>query len=278
MKKISIGFLILIIAGKTFSQQVQFTSKVFVTYDMYIMFMPFPYNLATLYFNNSEALFSYTEQGKSPNEKLKSTVIKGGDGGNFVKKINEVTKMVYISRENSLLLVYDEKNEGYMIDSIQQIKWKYIENKTKKIADYNCFMAEGYFRGCYYTVWYTPDIPSSFGPWKLNGCPGLILEVTRDDGALSFYATQIIFEEKEIIYKIPNKYQVTYAKVRQDMVDFANKFNEEIMSQIRRDGFIPPHTVRCLECDFLDDVKRYPGLSMRRTASWDDGEEKYIEM
>ncbi|MDR0604802.1 MAG: GLPGLI family protein [Bacteroidales bacterium] len=278
MKKISIGFLILIIAGKTFSQQVQFTSKVFVTYDMYIMFMPFPYNLATLYFNNSEALFSYTEQGKSPNEKLESTVIKGSDRGDLVKKINKAAAGVYISKENSLLLAYDEKQEGYVIDSIQQIKWKYIENKTKKIADYDCFMAEGYFRGCYYTVWYTPDIPSSFGPWKLNGCPGLILEVTRDDGALSFYATQIIFEEKEIIYKIPSKYQITYAKGRQDIIDFINKTNEKTMSQIGRDGFIPPLTIQCLECDFLDDVKRYPGLSMRRTASWDDGEEKYIEM
>ena len=54
--------------------------------------------------------------------------------------------------------------------------------------------------------------------------------------------------------------------------------NEKTMSQIGRDGFIPPLTIQCLECDFLDDVKRYPGLSMRRTASWDDGEEKYIEM
>jgi GLPGLI family protein len=279
MKKISVElFLILILTGKTFSQQIEFTSKVTVTYDMYIMYEIFPYNLAILDFSNSEAFFSYTEHGKSPNKKLKSTVIKGGDGGNFAKKVNTAAQGVYINKENGSLLVYDEKKEIFMTDSVQQIKWKYIENKTKKIADYDCYMAEGYFRGCYYTVWYTPDIPSSFGPWKLNGCSGLILEATRDDGALSFYATQIIFQEKEITYKIPNKYQTTYAKYRQNAIDMINKTNEETISQVKRDNdFISPLTIHCLECDWLNDVKHYPGLSIRRRTSWGEGEENYEE-
>jgi hypothetical protein len=59
MKKISIGLLFaLMILQKTFSQeQKQFNSIITVTYDMYIMFNTFPYNLATLNFNNSEAFF-----------------------------------------------------------------------------------------------------------------------------------------------------------------------------------------------------------------------------
>ena len=275
MKKISIGFLIFIIAGKTSAQEIQFTSKITVTYDMYIMFDVFPYNLATLDFNNSEALFLYQEMGDNPNSKSKSKVIKGSDKGNYTQKVDKTVRNIYKNKGNGILLQYNDV-DGLLIDSIQPIKWKYIENKTKKIADYDCFMAEGYFRGCYYTVWYTPDIPSSFGPWKLNGCPGLILEVTRDDKALSFYATKIESVEKSI--KL-NPYEsrrtiLTYGQLKQRRIDAINKGNEETYSQIAREdeNRIIPSVVFCLECDFIDELKRYPNIKIQRNTIEDKNE------
>ncbi|MDR0620155.1 MAG: hypothetical protein LBG17_09690, partial [Bacteroidales bacterium] len=134
MKKYLIElFLILIIAGKTSAQEIQFTSKITITYDMYIMSDVFPYYLATLDFNNSEALFLYQQMGDSPDSKSKSKVTKGSDYGDFTTKVNEAVRSIYKNKESGVLLQYDDL-DGLLIDSIQPIKWKYIENKTKKIA------------------------------------------------------------------------------------------------------------------------------------------------
>ncbi|RQE01044.1 GLPGLI family protein, partial [Prevotella intermedia] len=39
-----------------------------------------------------------------------------------------------------------------------------------------CKKATTNFRGRYWEVWYTEDIPISQGPWKLCGLPGMILK------------------------------------------------------------------------------------------------------
>jgi GLPGLI family protein len=261
-------FLILTIAGETFSQQVQFTSKVTVTYDMYIMFNTFPYRIATLDFNNSEASFSHQEMGDSPNSKLKSKAIKGSDKGNYTERVDTTIVRMYKNKESGVLLQYPDNGNRLLIDSIQFVKWKYIEGKTKKTANYDCFMAEGSFRGCYYTVWYTPEIPTSFGPWKLNGCPGLILEVTRDDKALAFYATKIEFEEKSItLNPYDNKKKTTYSQLRQMQIDALNKSNEEVFSQRGRDeDIIIPNAIFCLECDFMNELKHFPNMKIIRNS------------
>lgn len=51
-----------------------------------------------------------------------------------------------------------------------------ISDSTKQILGYFCQKAQCGFRGRIWTAWFTPDIPISDGPWKLNGLPGLILE------------------------------------------------------------------------------------------------------
>lgn len=59
------------------------------------------------------------------------------------------------------------------------------------IAGYNCHKATTEFRGRTFEVWYTPDVPVNFGPWKLNGLPGLILWATDSRNEIEFRATKI---------------------------------------------------------------------------------------
>ncbi len=53
-------------------------------------------------------------------------------------------------------------------------QWEIVEGDST-ILGYKCQKAVGTYRGHYWQVWFTPDIPVSYGPWKLSGLPGLIL-------------------------------------------------------------------------------------------------------
>ena len=43
-----------------------------------------------------------------------------------------------------------------------------------------------------YTAYFAEDIPVSYGPWKLQGLPGLILEAYDSEGRIHFTAERII--------------------------------------------------------------------------------------
>ncbi|MBU3814175.1 MAG: GLPGLI family protein, partial [Candidatus Bacteroides intestinipullorum] len=43
----------------------------------------------------------------------------------------------------------------------------------------------------HWTVWFTPDIPVSEGPWKLHGLPGLILQAEDSEHWFSFACIEI---------------------------------------------------------------------------------------
>lgn len=77
-------------------------------------------------------------------------------------------------------------------EAITTIPWQ-ILNETKVIANLQCQKAVGKFRGREYTVWFTRKIPVRFGPWKLQGLPGLILEATDKTNQVQFLATKIDF-------------------------------------------------------------------------------------
>ncbi|GHV35037.1 hypothetical protein FACS1894178_3780 [Bacteroidia bacterium] len=202
---------------------------------------------------------------------------KGSDYGNYVLKVDTAAKRIYADKDNNLLLPY-EKNT-MTIDSMNIIKWKHIQDSIKTIAGYNCFMATAYFRGCVYTVWYAPEIPTSFGPWKLNGCPGLILEATRDDKVLSFYATKINFDKHFVAVDTVNKQAKTYTETKQTAIDRMIKTFELLIVNQPRGSFDDISSYfNCLECDFLDELKRYPTISFRKqVASEITGDEPEIK-
>ena len=55
-------------------------------------------------------------------------------------------------------------------------EWTMYEDSTITVLGMECKKATTNFRGRYWEVWYTEDIPISQGPWKLCGLPGMILK------------------------------------------------------------------------------------------------------
>ena len=76
-------------------------------------------------------------------------------------------------------------------EPIPQLSWD-IRDSVKTICGHPCREAECGFRGRKYTAYFAEDIPVSYGPWKLQGLPGLILEAYDSEGRIHFTAERII--------------------------------------------------------------------------------------
>lgn len=86
-----------------------------------------------------------------------------------------------------------------IIDNIPSIDWILSED-TLTIGGYLCRKAIGKYAGRTWTAWYAEDLPSSAGPWKLRGLPGLILKAADTENIFSFSIDQLVKKNGPIIY------------------------------------------------------------------------------
>lgn len=66
-----------------------------------------------------------------------------------------------------------------------------LSDDTATVLSYVCRKAVCRFKGREWMAWFTPDIPSSDGPWKLFGLPGLILKAEDSEGHYIFECSGI---------------------------------------------------------------------------------------
>jgi len=118
--------------------------------------------------------------------------------------------------------------------------WR-IKEDTMTVCGYLCNKAITSFGGREWTVWYSPEIAISDGPWKLYGLPGLILKAQDATGTHTFGAIGIRKSDRPI-YTTKNATQVT---VERD-VFIKNKIKSEKgpayelpMSMVKRFEMMP---------------------------------------
>ncbi|NJC26398.1 hypothetical protein GGR27_001897 [Lewinella antarctica] len=61
-----------------------------------------------------------------------------------------------------------------------------IMGDQKIISKIDVVGARGTYGGRDYTAWFAPSFPVPFGPYHFGGLPGLILEITSDDGLVTY--------------------------------------------------------------------------------------------
>jgi len=83
----------------------------------------------------------------------------------------------------------------YIISDEFQLNWK-ITDETKIVSGKKTYKAETFFRGRKWIAWFCPDLPYPYGPWKLYGLPGLILEAYDESKRYHFVALKI-FESND---------------------------------------------------------------------------------
>lgn len=81
-------------------------------------------------------------------------------------------------------------NRFYYIEPLPDFDWQILDSDSV-VCGYECQKARTSFRGRTWTVWFSIDLPYSFGPWKLGGLPGLILKAIDDKKQYSFEAIEI---------------------------------------------------------------------------------------
>ena len=84
---------------------------------------------------------------------------------------------------------------------------------TLTVNGYLCQQATTMFRGVKWHVWYTEEIPSSAGPWRLRGLPGLIVEAKSE--AHTFRLAEVRQEASPITApdQSPDVHRMEYAKL-----------------------------------------------------------------
>ncbi|MDT0691201.1 GLPGLI family protein [Salegentibacter sp. F188] len=134
---------------------------------------------------------------------VRSENIYKGEGDRRVvyngAKTTEFGEQVYFDRDKDSLW-WSERFQGYIYISEKRplIDWE-LKKRTKKIGNFKAKKAIGEFRGRTYTAWYTTEIPLPYGPWKLQGLPGLILEAYDESKEMYLYFKNVEYPtEKEV--------------------------------------------------------------------------------
>jgi GLPGLI family protein len=188
---------------------------------------------------STRALLEFTNQNshfvvlKSEDASTEIRVIEATDNSNktFVGTESSVRPELFTDLTENILLrqLYTYGQYFTVTESIPKIKWQ-ISNEYKTLNSIKCQKAIGYFRGRNYEVWFANEIPVPFGPWKLNGLPGLILEAKDDRDEIIYLATRISLnniqkvEFPDINGAIPLKEFVTVVspKLEEEFTSYAN--------------------------------------------------------
>lgn len=150
-----------------------------------------------------------TPEGAAKYKEMARNAYFGGKMKDMLKK--DGSYYVLKSFTDSLVRNYDTAGlNKFSYDELPE-KWEWeILDSTKSVLDYECTGATTIFHGRRWTVWFTPEIPVSNGPWKFDGLPGLILLAESEGGQYRFEATGLQLSDKAItpVY-LADEYETT---------------------------------------------------------------------
>ena len=206
MKKTKLLLLLVIFSLSIFAQNIN-VGKVEYLEIVNIDNVPFIMeqwedNIHSLYFTPTKSIYKYDKS-----DEIKFVTGTSGNGGHSAHLYYH---FIFHTNFNTGILTSSEyKMKGPYLtkENKAKIDWE-INKETKQIGEYLCNQATCKFRGRIYTAWFTPKIPSSAGPWKLQGLPGLILEAYDNTRQVQYLFNSVQYpykSTKSISMKAPTK-------------------------------------------------------------------------
>lgn len=110
---------------------------------------------------------------------------------------NKLTNKLYTTVQNIDL------GRNITVEETPIINWQIVK-ETKIVKDLNCTKAIASFRGIDWEIWFTNEIPLPYGPWKLQGAPGLIVEASTVDKKIYFLLNTVQYNKILPEIKLPN--------------------------------------------------------------------------
>ncbi len=107
-------------------------------------------------------------------------------------------------------------------EKMDDIGWT-LQAEYDTICGHGCQKAIGNYGGRAWTVWFAQSLPTSYGPWRLHGLPGLILRAVSEDGIHLFECVRVEAVKEKITYNVP---QETVKCSRAKFVKRRNRFFE----------------------------------------------------
>jgi GLPGLI family protein len=137
--------------------------------------------------------------------KEENTVINlGGNALYFKDFTNKTVTYIDAIKMNSFVIN----------DTLANVQWKLLPDQ-KTILGYNCQKATCEYRGRPFSVYFSSELPFSDGPYKFTGLPGLILELSSDDGIANF---EILAEEVKVT---PNQIEIDNPLAKEKAIPYA---------------------------------------------------------
>lgn len=107
----------------------------------------------------------------------------------------------------------------YAYQESEELNWTLLDD-TLTITGYLCHKAQTTYGGRTWYAYYTEDIPTTAGPWKLKGLPGLIVKAEDAENIFCFE----MFELTQQSIVITNPVEAAITKTKRDkFVQLRNK-------------------------------------------------------
>jgi GLPGLI family protein len=196
-------------------------SEGFVDYQLIHHYDTIDYNKTRtepfrLYYNSEMSFYRNLDRIKWDSSALSKMERAKAEGNTFkndlgVFPVGSFEQYFTILKEQQTLLFRNFLNVNYLVKETEKINWS-LKNEQQNILGYSCQKAVGQFKGREYIVWFTNELPYSFGPWKLNGLPGIVLLAEDSKGEVSFKANGINTYTSTIDIKLPQNPKYTTSK------------------------------------------------------------------
>lgn len=181
--------------------------------------------------SNKESLYRINDEregGVKKNEETDNMEIVYND---------KISKIFYSTNEKSIVRLPLYKSEIIYSDLNSKLKYK-LTGKQKKILKYQCQEAKFDLNGRKYTVWFTPEVEINFGPLKINGLPGLILELTEETNKVkitlnSFKKIINLIEFKNYKKYLLNKTALNYSDYEKRLVKIMVAKKKSMIAKIK---------------------------------------------
>ncbi len=95
-------------------------------------------------------------------------------------------KILTSRADGELTYITTSPDNFYYKEKLPNIDWKIADGDTMTVNGYLCKKAVANYGGRQWTVWFAEELSLPYGPWKLNGLPGLIMVAHDADNYFKF--------------------------------------------------------------------------------------------